>query len=109
MLQNICKQIFCVVRRSLAVASKFFSKIKSRDFPKMALEAKTTRFGVVLYLGRKSARRPERLGNQRQTEPDAKWLYQTLGVGGRVKKRESEEQGQAKAYAKLSQGEDLEC
>jgi hypothetical protein len=42
-----------------------------------------------LYLGKKTARRPERLENQKQTEPPgAKWLYQTLGVGGKVKERE---------------------
>jgi len=29
-----------------------------------------------------AARRPERLEKPRQSELDAKWLYQTLGVGG---------------------------
>ena len=39
----LCRQIFCVVRRSLAAVSKIgeFSKIReSRDFPKEALDAK---------------------------------------------------------------------
>jgi len=57
------------------------------DFPKEALDA---RFGVAPYLGRQAARRPERLGNQRGRvrNPDAKWLYQALGVGRRVKQEQ---------------------
>lgn len=54
--------------------------MESRDFPKeQQLGAKTTRFGVALYLRKHAARRAERLGNQIgrvQTEPDARWLYQ---------------------------------
>ena len=35
-----------------------------------------------------AARRPERLEKPRQSELDAKWLYQTLGVGGWAEKKE---------------------